>query len=293
MGTTAHVVVVGDRAATLVDGAAVRLAALERRWSRFLPTSDISRCNALGGSHVVVSPETVQLVRHAVAGWTATDGRFDPTILPALRALGYDRDFAAVAEHAAALSAPRCGEAPGCGAIEYDEQIRTVTLPPGVEFDPGGIGKGFAADLVCEQLVGAGARGALVNVGGDLRAHGDPPNGASWDVAIVDPAQTGREVTRVALLDGAVATSSRARRRWLTASGPAHHLLDPRTGLPARTRHATVSVIAGTAWWAEVVSKAVLVAGLDVDVGAQFNARVVTIDDNGVTRSWPGFEDAA
>jgi FAD:protein FMN transferase len=282
MGTSAHVVVVGDRPDARIEHAAHRLHALERKWSRFIETSEVSRLNAFAGEHVVVSSETLQLVRHAVDGWRATGGRFDPTVLPALVALGYDRDFAQVAAHPRSSAPPTAVPAPGCDGIECDEYVGTVTLPPGVAFDPGGIGKGFAADLACAELVDSGAKGALVNVGGDLRARGEPPTGDAWDVALADPAAADREVARVALVDGAVATSSRARRRWRTNGRDVHHLVDPRTGLPARTRHATVSVIAGAAWWAEVVSKAVLVGDLDVGAADAFAAHVVAVDDDGV-----------
>ncbi len=282
MGTTAHIVVVGDQARALADHAVERLETLERRWSRFLPSSEVSRMNASAGEHVLVSRETLQLVRCAVDGWTATAGRFDPSILPALRALGYDRDFDDVGPNAASLRVAGPSPAPGCGGVLVDEQVGTVTLPRGVELDPGGIGKGFAADLVCDELIDAGARGALVNVGGDLRVRGAPPNAVSWEIAIADPARNGCEVARVALLDGAVATSSRARRRWQTAAGTMHHLVDPRTGFPARTRHVTVSVVAGAAWWAEVVSTAVLVSDADLDDACAWsNAHILAIDDRG------------
>jgi thiamine biosynthesis lipoprotein len=150
-----------------------------------------------------------------------------------------------------------------------------------LQFDPGGIGKGLAADLVSRELLAAGARGAVVNVGGDLRARGEPPDNATWDVAIADPAQPGRELLRVGLRDGAVATSSRVRRRWQHTQGEAHHLIDPRTGAPTRTAHATVVAIAQDGWWAEVVAKAVLIGGFGVDAGARFAVRLVTVNDYG------------
>ena len=98
MGTDAHVVIVGG-GVDLPDRAAARVADLEARWSRFLPDSEISRCNALSGRPVCVSEETVRLVACAVSGWRLTDGRFDPTVLAALRDAGYDRDFRAATRH--------------------------------------------------------------------------------------------------------------------------------------------------------------------------------------------------
>jgi thiamine biosynthesis lipoprotein len=282
MGTDAHLVVVGDDAVDLVAYGAARLDALERKWSRFLPASEVSRVNASPGVPCIVSPETWLLFRRGVDGWYAGDGLFDPTVLPRLRAIGYDRDFAAVAAGERGTATPPAAPAPGCAGITIDDHARAVTVAAGTEFDPGAIGKGLAADLVCDELLAAGARGALVNVGGDLRARGEPPNRYAWDVAVEDPARPGGEVARVHLVDGAVATSSRIRRRWRAGGVDVHHVIDPRTGAPARARpHATVTAVTGTAWWAEVVATVVLVGGLDPADADRFDAHVVTIDDAG------------
>ena len=120
-----------------------------------------------------------------------------------------------------------------------------------------------------------------MNVGGDLRVRGNPPNGKSWDVAVEHPLGPGAERLRIRLLEGAVATSSRAKRCWQTADDPAHHLIDPRTGRPSDSRYVTVTAVARDAWWAEVVAKAVLIDELRIDVGARFGARVVTVDVGG------------
>jgi thiamine biosynthesis lipoprotein len=279
MGTTAHVVVVGD--ASLVDTAFARLDDLEQRWSRFLPTSELSRLNAHPGQHVIVSAETLMLVQRSIDGWMRTGGLFDPTVLRALRAAGYDRDFASVASHARTIEVADVGAAPGCADIVCDERVRAVTLPAGVELDAGGIGKGLAADIVSAELIAAGARGALVNVGGDLRVRGEPPAGDMWDV-VVEDAETRSELLRLGLLDAAIATSSRVRRQWTTAAGPMHHLVDPRTGRPARGVYATVSAVTQEAWWAEVVAKAVIVGGHSTAEFARFDALVVAVDDLGV-----------
>ncbi len=266
MGTHAHVVVVGGRAG-LADAAAARLDDLEQRWSRFLLDSEVSRCNALSGRTVPVSAETVRLVSAAVAGWQLSGGIFDPTVLTALCDAGYDRDFRDVGARAATLTPPSPKPAAGAADICWDDRELTVTLPAGVQFDPGGIGKGLAADIVTEELVAAGAQGALVSVGGDLRVRGEPPEGTTWSLAVTHAAHDGVELIRAGVSDGAIATSSRLQRRWTTRAGDAHHLIDPRTGAPAVTPLVAVTAVAGEGWWAEVVAKAVLVGGLRVDAG--------------------------
>lgn len=259
MGTDVEVIVVDGP-----DGAAAdaqrQIDALEARWSRFLPDSELSRLNAAAGAPAVVSRLTFDLVQRAVGAWRLTNGRFDPTVLPSLEAAGYDRTFEDVARDAPdRVDATR--PAPGCGGIELDPVVRAVRLPPGVRLDLGGIGKGYAADLVARELRGAGAAGVCVNLGGDLLVAGEPPDGApAWVVAVDDPSGADR-FGALALLQGGVATSTRLRRAWRRAGRDLHHLLDPASGEPAAGGLASVTVLAAEAWWAEVLAKAAFVAG--------------------------------
>jgi FAD:protein FMN transferase len=262
MGTDAHVVVVeaGD---ALLTHARARIADLEARWSRFRPDSELSRLNASAGRPMVVSPETLDLIGRAVEGWRLTGGRFDPTVLRALLAAGYDRDYAALDRIAISPPAPP-RPSPGCAAIRLDPAVRAVTLPAGVAVDSGGIGKGLAADLVVEELLADGAAGACVNLGGDLRVAGEGPADGSWLVAVDGPGHP----PVLSLADGGVATSSRLRRRWWRAGRTLHHVIDPATGAPADTPVGSTTVIDGAAWRAEVLATAALVAGLYLDVAA-------------------------
>lgn len=281
MGSDAHVIVVTDAdadAARLLAGAWARVDDLERRWSRFLPDSEVSTLNRGAGAPVVVSADTVALVWCALAAWSLTRGRFDPTVGAALSALGYDRDFLDVTRGAPPGATADAGPAPGPAGIEVDPASRTVTLPAGVSFDPGGIGKGLAADLVAEALVDAGALGALVNLGGDLRAAGAPPEADGWPISLPDPVRPRCELARFSLPHGAVASSSRLRRRWHTTAGPVHHLIDPSTGRPATGKTVAVSVVAERAWRAEALAKALFLAGPDGLDHLDAHAIVVTAD---------------
>jgi thiamine biosynthesis lipoprotein len=261
MGSEAHVIVVGDPA--LVDHARRRIEDLEQRWSRFLPDSEISRLNAARGRPVPVSVDTFVLVRRAVEAWRATGGRFDPTVLGDVIRAGYDRTFQAV------VVRPGDGVSPlrrNCGGIELDPAASTVTLPADAGFDPGGIGKGLAADFVVEELLDAGADGACVNLGGDLRAEGAGPDGRG-DVAVVLPGYE-RPVAVVALAAGAVATSTTAKRAWTVDGEARHHLVDPATGEPLRRPAVAVTALAREASFAEVATKAALLAEPGTELSA-------------------------
>jgi len=224
-----------------------------------------------------VSPETFDLVARAVEAWRHTGHRYDPTILPALEAAGYDRTFDEVAPSAPPTDAGAraSGPAPGCAGVVLDRVVHAIRLPPGVALDLGGIGKGYAADLVARDLLGApGRHGVLVNLGGDLRAVGEAPRPHGWVIEVDDPLGTGA-TGMLSLATGAVATSTRLRRAWTRGGEELHHLIDPRTGLPAASGVASVTVIAGDAWRAEVLAKAAFLAG-PVD-GAQL------VTDDGAT----------
>lgn len=278
MGSDVHVVIAGGSLGLLED-AREMVERLEGLWSRFRPDSEVSRLNDLAGLPVPVSPETLALVQRAVEGAGISAGRFDPTVLGAVIRSGYDRSFELLTDEAPDPSSPL---GLGYDDIEIDPKRSTVRLPFGVGFDPGGIGKGYAADLLADHLLREGAAGACVNIGGDLRVAGESPAGGPWTLAIEHPF-AGRPMELIGLEDGAVATSTRTRRVWGPEGDRRHHLIDPSTGLPARTGLASATVIAAQAWQAEVVAKAAFVAGLSegLFVLASTHTEGLLVDDGG------------
>jgi thiamine biosynthesis lipoprotein len=247
----------------MVDDAVHLLDGLDRKWSRFRPDSELSELNRGAGKPVAVSSETCALVLLAIEAWRSTDGLFDPTVLGALVAAGYDRTFDEIGttEQSGRLDQDSFRPSPGPGGVVVDEENLMVTLPDNVSLDFGGIGKGRCADLVLECLLAGGAIGACVDLGGDVRVGGSSPQGEGWVIAVDDPFKPGGDLALITLSSGAVTTSSRLRRQWSTADGPAHHLLDPTTGHPAMSGLAAVTVVAADAAWGEVHAKAALIAG--------------------------------
>ena len=140
-----------------------------------------------------------------------------------------------------------------------DTEAAVVQLPVGTALDPGGLGKGLAADIVTVELLAAGARGALVEIGGDLRLAGDAPAGHSWtievDTAAADASVVDAGTTFVSLADGGVATSTSRLRTWTVGGEHRHHLIDPATLRPSASDTVSCTVIAGSAAWAEAFTK--------------------------------------
>jgi thiamine biosynthesis lipoprotein len=209
---------------------------------------------------VIVDPLFVAAVDAAVAAAEASEGLVSPLLGRPIVELGYDRDFGTLVEDPRAqglLSPPPHPDA--WREIRTDPNGR-VRIPVGTALDLGSIGKAWAADLVAtayeRELTGA----ALVSVGGDLRIAA--PDGHSWPVALSE--QPAGPVTGVVHLDrGGLATSSTRVRRWTSGGVRRHHLLDPRTGLPAAEIWHTVTATGETCAAANTATTAAIVLGAD------------------------------
>ena len=218
---------------------------LAARLTRFDRSSELSKFNEAAGAWVAISPELEALFRESLRAFEMSAGLVNVAVLPAMVAIGYTRSLADGPTQPSphlACSAPPLPEV-------LEVAIGRARLSPNAGIDLGGIAKGWMADRLCEKLGG----NALVNLGGDLCAHGPGPDGQGWPV--------GLGATTVMLDDHGAATSSVLRRRW---GEGLHHVIDPRTGLPAQSGLAEVSVVTRGAVDAEIVAKAALIAGPDL-----------------------------
>ena len=276
MASELQIVVVGDDDRDRTLGRALArtvglLDDLEARWSRFLPHSDITRLNNAPGAWVDVDPLTVTLVVSMIEAWRATEGAFDPSVLPILVDAGYrasvDDPWRATILPDGQLVALGDDAGPTMGDIEVDRSNLAVRLPAGLALDPGGIGKGLAADLAVQRLLDLGVAGALVSIGGDMTMAGSPPPTSSatdgWSISVEEPDPSNGELCRLVVSGGGVATSSTRSRRWVHAGQDRHHLVDPHLAAQSSTDLATVTVIARSGWIAEAHATAALLAGSD------------------------------
>jgi thiamine biosynthesis lipoprotein len=262
MGSAVDVEITGGVAGHLTL-ARDRLAFLEACWSRFQPHSDISRLNDAQGEPIAVNPATIVLLESMEVGYAATDGAFDPTLLEPLVSWGYSNSWI---DPSASTRLPDGVQSRGfIRGLSVDVNGNTAQLPPGTAVDAGGIGKGLAADMVAEMLIGDGVRGAKVSVGGDVRVIGEGPVDGGWTVAVDDAFDPTATATELTLADGGLASTGRLRKAWVTRDGRyAHELLDPATRSPLSTEYeapAHATVLARSAVWAEVHATLVIVRG--------------------------------
>jgi len=277
------------------DLLAAELAAIDAACSRFRPDSELSRACATGGHPVPVSPLFAEALSAALTAAEQTGGDVDPTCGRALAGLGYDRDFALARQE---VHAPRRPAVPAGGWREVllDAGRQEVTVPDGVLLDLGATAKALAADRAAAAIAAATGCGVLVNLGGDISVAGPPPEGG-WLVGVADDATFETTTASVkasqvvVIRDGGLATSSVLGRAWQRGGAWLHHIIDPRTGLPARSCWRTVSVAAGSCVDANVASTAAIVRGEPAVAWLErqgLPARLVRHDGSVVTvANWP------
>ena len=229
MGTTCSLFGDGD----LAEGERW-VRSIAARITRFDESSELSRLNA-AAAWVDISPELEQLLRASLLAFEMSGGLVNVAVLPSMLAIGYTRPLT---QGPTAAHLDQAHTAPFLPDVLKVARGR-ARLAPNVRIDLGGIAKGWMADQLAARL----GDHVLVNLGGDLYARGE------WPVAIAGETYLLRNL--------GAATSSTRKRRW----GDLHHLIDPRTGLPATTRVEEVSVVAETALDAEVLAKTMLISG--------------------------------
>ena len=262
LGTTAEVTVVSGQA--LPEALAIvrdELRRIDETCSRFRDDSELAALNRSAGRPFVASPLLLEALSVALSAAARTDGDVDPTVGRSLGALGWDRDFTVVV---ARREAPRLRIVPAAGwkRVRIDRAHRTVSIPARVEIDLGATAKALAADRCARAVQRATGASALVNLGGDIALAGAAPEGG-WPIRVTDdhrsdvtaPGQT------IALAAGGLATSSTTVRRWRSGAVEVHHIVDPRTGIPASEVWRTVSVAAADCVHANTASTAAIVRG--------------------------------
>jgi len=241
--------------------------------SRFKDDSEISRLNREG--RLRVSPDTLLVIKKSGQFWQATQGAFDITAAPLIELWGfYDRDYrlpsdSEIQERLALI---------GFDKIKIDGNMVEFKID-GMKIDLGAIAKGFAIDCAVQELRQAGIDSALLNAGGDIYCLGDK-RGIPWSVAI----RTGVNLISsgdLKLKDKAVATSGNYEQYFSVDGVRYSHILNPRTGKPAETDSASVTVIADDCLTADALATSVFVMGKDSasKLAERFNARIMTYAD--------------
>ena len=272
LGTLVHLVVTEPSclpaARTLLEA---DLAAVDLACSRFRADSEICALQITGQitgqttgqtTSQQVSPLLAEAIAVALRAAELTDGDVDPTVGAAMSAIGYDRDFERI-DRTGPAAQLTVRTVPGWREVRLDG--RTLTMPAGVQLDLGATAKAWAADRSAARIARQAGCGVLVSLGGDIAVAGPAPQGG-WRIRVQDVTGSPDETPEgsyalIAIRDGGLATSSTKARRWQRGGDVLHHILDPRTGLPAEPVWRTVSVAAGTCADANAASTAAVIRG--------------------------------
>jgi thiamine biosynthesis lipoprotein len=262
-----------------------RMLEWHQQFTRFDPHSELSQLNDDRRETVPVSAMMARFVEQALAAASATNGLVDSTLVSDLERAGYRAHLESPGiplPEALALApsrAPaRAHHAAAWHHVSVDRRACTVTRPPGIRVDSGGIAKGLFGDVLASVL---GAHASfVVAAAGDLRFGG--AGGVRHKVQVASPFDD--SILHVfELVSGAAATSGIGRRSWIGGDGhPAHHLLNPATGRPAFTGVVQATALAPTATEGEALSKAALLSGPGLAVRWLRHGGLVVYDDGGI-----------
>jgi thiamine biosynthesis lipoprotein len=284
----------GSRCGAIVSGAGQERSAREavehlrrelcswhRRFSRFLPDSELSLLNRDSRRRVPVSSLMALFAQAVVIGGAVSDGLVDATLIEEIESAGYARDLPhplpveLALELAPARKRAGAARAPNWELIEVDLAAGAVMRPAGVKLDSGGLAKGLFADILAERLCSHAS--FAINCAGDLSIGGAAE--LTRPINVASPFD-GHTLHTFNIARTGVATSGIGRRSWLDASGrPAHHLLDPSTGEPAFTGVVQVTALAPSALMAEIYAKAAILSGPLAAPGWLQHGGVIVLDD--------------
>ena len=251
-----------DKLAVGFEQAQQFIQAGERRFTRFSEESELSALNRSAGRRFQASADLFMVVTQARRFFHLTRGLFDPSILPELKRVGYNRSMEVLRQQGPAplFESLLTDERASFSEMDLDETEQTILLPPGMALDLGGIAKGWIAEQTA-NILSRYASACVVDAGGDMFLAGLPEGLEQWPVELEDPLEPESILTSLKVNPGAIATSTVTKRVWTQAGKDRHHIIDPRTGEPAVSDWISVTVIAPHASEAEVFAKALLIAG--------------------------------
>jgi thiamine biosynthesis lipoprotein len=258
-----------------LDEAEKIIADFEKRFSRFLPDSELSRLNNAPAGEIRVSREMSGILKETKKMHLETGGVFDPTIINGLIKIGYDKSFEKIIENSESpdenvepdtekiteefLKRPKMND-----LIIFEEKI---IKPKNFMIDLGGIGKGYIADLLCAGLF-ADVANFWLSAGGDLIVKGhdeNTKNAIGWKVGVQDPSHPEKEIffLKTNGRQLGIATSGIHKRKGDKGGFKWHHIIDPRNGLPVENDILAVTAVSSTATRADIFAKTALILGQD------------------------------
>lgn len=258
MDTIMTISAYGDNAADALALCKTEIEDIESMVSSTIETSEIYKLNET--KSLKVSEDVYNLIEDSVYMGDETDGLFDITIYPVMKAWGFTTEEQHVPSDETLAGLLKNVNYKN---IILDEAASTVTLPEDSEIELGGITKGYTSAKIADLLKENGVESAIINLGGNVEVVGFKPDGSKWRIGIEDP--TGKEEYLLALsvADKAVVTSGGYERYFEEDGVKYHHIIDPRTGYPADSGLISVSIVSSDGTLADGLSTALYIMGYE------------------------------
>ena len=259
-----HIIIMVDspfpQAAVEIQQAPIWFENWEQSFSRFRVDSELNRLNQHQGEPFQVSTDLWEVLQLALRTRQESLGLVTPAVLDMLEFVGYQQSFENIADNKTIRSPiGLTSRLVTLDEVVLEPSTQTVLLPAGVRLDFGGVAKGWSAHQAMLRLAACGP--TLVNAGGDIAISDLMQNGEAWHIGITDPVHPDKNLEIMELGGAGVATSGKDYRHWHQEGVMRHHIIDPRTGLPAETDVVCATVVAPSLVEAEMAAKAIFILG--------------------------------
>lgn len=259
MDTYMSITAYGEKCEEAVDAAEAEIKRLDELLSIGSDDSEVTKINREAGGKL--SEDTSYLVKRALDIHKDTDGAFDITIYPVIKAWGFSSDILAVPDKNTLKEMLSLVDAT---KLSYDEKNAKLSFgKKGMEIDLGGIAKGYTSDRVIDILKSYGIEHAMINLGGNVDLLGKKVDGSKWRIAVQDPQREDDYIGILSVSDQAVITSGGYERYFEEDGVRYHHIIDPSTGYPANHGLTSVTIISSDGTLADALSTSLFVMGKD------------------------------
>lgn len=231
----------------------------EQALSRFRINSELSILNRRPGIFVDMSEPLYSVMEAAAKAEELSGGLVSPFLLEPLLAVGYAEDFEMLLSREQENRKPSILSQIEPDQVEFDRENRKICLPYGTQMDFGGIAKGWAAHQTMLRLNQYAP--VLVDAGGDISISGKQCNGDGWVLGVANPFSPDENIALLTIDTGGVATSGKDYRHWTYGGHQQHHIIDPRTMMPADTNIISATVFTDNLMDAETVARTALILG--------------------------------
>lgn len=264
---------------------------LENLFSTTIEGSDIWNINTNSGSFVRVSEETFQVIEQSVRISQTTNGDFDISIFPVVKAWGFvSGEYRVPTEK----ELNKLLEQVDYHKIQLDKGDMSVKVEEGMQLDLGAVGKGYVSKRISELLKKEGETSAILNFGGNVELVGRKPNATLWSVGVKHP-DSEAAFAKVLVENCSVITSGGYQRKFKDKGKEYHHIIDPKNGYPANSGIISATVISENSTLADALSTAFYIGGVDksTEIYKQYkNINFILLGSNGYVYISKGLEES-